>query len=161
MSKKSHSAFKQAAIGATLALIATFSVGAASAQAYDGYCYQKNSAPRTKGTVIGGLAGAAVGNIVAGNGNKTEGTVLGAVVGAAIGNAIGNEQKKKDKITASANCYNGRYYVYNDGYYEPPVAPDGYRVAYFDTRPNYKVVYVRENGREEQYDRRRHGHKRH
>lgn len=149
-----HSKFKTAAMG--LALILGLSAGAANA--YDGYCYQKKSAPRTKGTVIGGIAGAAVGNVVAGKGNKTEGTVLGAIAGAAIGNAIGNEQKKKDKAIDAANCYKARYYVYNRGYYEPLPPPEGYRVAYFDTRPNYKTVFVRVNDHDEVYSRKKHGH---
>jgi hypothetical protein len=142
------------------ALIATACVVAAPAQAesYDGYCYQKETAPRTKGTIVGALAGAAVGNVVAGDGHKQDGTIVGALVGAAVGNAVGNENKKKQKYTESANCLNGRYYIYNDSYYEPSPPPRGYRVAYFNERPRYSTYYVNENGREEVYDRRRHDH---
>jgi uncharacterized protein YcfJ len=147
---------KHTIAAAAAALIATVAVSAAPALAYDGYCYQKETAPRTKGTVVGALAGAAVGNVVAGDGHKSDGTIVGALVGAAVGNAIGNENKKKQKYTSSANCLNSRYYIYNDDQYDPPAPPRGYRVAYFDERPRYGTYYVREEGREVVYDRNRH-----
>jgi hypothetical protein len=128
---------------------------AAQAQNYDGYCYQKSSNARTKGTVIGAVAGAAVGSGVAGKGAKTEGGILGAIVGGAIGNQIGKEHKE----TSRANCLNSRYYIYDRGYYDPPSPPNGYRTVYFTDRPQYDNYYVRHNGREERWDRRKHGNR--
>ncbi|MDC7674855.1 glycine zipper 2TM domain-containing protein [Asticcacaulis machinosus] len=151
--KKSAPLFVAVALG--LGLFVAPSI--AQAQNYDGYCYQKNSNARTKGTVIGAVAGAAVGSGVAAKGAKTEGGILGAIVGGAIGNKIAKDQKE----TARANCLNSRYYVYDRGYYEPDSPPDGYRTVYFTERPNYNSYYVRHNGRDERWDgRHRHGNDR-
>ncbi|BEV12685.1 glycine zipper 2TM domain-containing protein [Asticcacaulis sp. DW145] len=123
----------------------------AAAQSYDGWCYQKGSSARTKGTVIGAAAGGVLGNVVAGKGNKTEGTILGAVVGGVIGNQVA--KKNNEKETASANCLNSRYYVYDRGYYEPPSPPDGYRIAYFTQRPYYSSYWVKRDGEDYRYRR--------
>ncbi|MDC7684692.1 glycine zipper 2TM domain-containing protein [Asticcacaulis sp. BYS171W] len=136
------------ALAGALSLAAT---APASAQSYDGWCYQKESSARTKGTVIGAGAGAVVGNVVAGKGNKTEGTILGAIVGGVIGNQVG--KKNKEKETASANCLSSRYYIYDRGYYTPDAPPEGYRVAYFNQRPYYDTYWVRRNGTDYVYRR--------
>jgi outer membrane lipoprotein SlyB len=49
------------------------------------YCRRSNG---TTGLVVGGVAGALVGNGVAGRGDKTLGTVIGGVAGALGGRAI-------------------------------------------------------------------------
>jgi uncharacterized protein YcfJ len=49
-----------------------------------------------KGTVIGALVGAGLGNAVSGNGARTEGTVLGAGVGAVAGHQIAKKNAKKN-----------------------------------------------------------------
>lgn len=121
------------------------SAAPALAQNYDGYCYQKNSQARTKGTVIGAAGGAALGNIVAGKGNKTEGTILGGIVGGIVGNQVAKNQQNKNQ---SIECLHGRYYIYEDGYYDPPTAPKGYTATYFYERPSNATPYVRRNGYE-------------
>jgi uncharacterized protein YcfJ len=52
---------------------------------------------KTKGTVIGAVAGGLLGGGVAGHGAKTEGAVLGAGVGALAGRQIAKKQAKKDQ----------------------------------------------------------------
>ena len=49
------------------------------------YCRRSDG---TAGLIVGGLAGGALGDIIAPRGSKTLGTVLGAVGGAAIGSAV-------------------------------------------------------------------------
>ncbi|MFT4089682.1 MAG: glycine zipper 2TM domain-containing protein [Asticcacaulis sp.] len=114
-----------------------------SGAAYDGYCYQKNSQARTKGTVIGAAGGAVLGNVVAGKGNKTEGTVLGGILGGIIGNQVAKNQQNKNP---NIECLYGRYYIFENGYYEPDAAPSGYTVTYFYQRPDNAAYYVRRNG---------------
>ncbi|UDF04582.1 glycine zipper 2TM domain-containing protein [Asticcacaulis sp. AND118] len=115
----------------------------ASAQRYDGFCYHKQQNTKTKGTVIGAVAGGVLGNVVAGKGNKTEGTVLGAVIGGAIGNQVG-EEVKENKVE---QCLNNQYYVFDRREYAPPAAPKGYAVAYYSQRPYYDTYYTHRNGR--------------
>lgn len=56
------------------------------------YCRQtKESA--TQATIIGGAAGALLGNVVAGHGNRTAGTLIGAAGGAAAGHAVGRRKQ--------------------------------------------------------------------
>lgn len=50
------------------------------------YCKKRDG---TRGAIIGGLAGGALGNIIAPNGSKTLGTIIGAAGGALAGNEIG------------------------------------------------------------------------
>jgi len=49
------------------------------------YCQKPDG---TRGTIIGGLAGGVLGNIIAPGGSKTLGTVIGAAGGALAGRAI-------------------------------------------------------------------------
>ena len=123
-------------------LIAGFAPTSAEARSrsYDGFCYQKNDNTRTKGTVIGAIAGAVVGSNVAGGGNKTEGSILGAVVGGVLGSQVGAQVKETNRN----NCLNNRYYVFSGGYYTPSAPPRGYRVAYFYDRPS-GLNYVHPN----------------
>ncbi|MEM9966352.1 MAG: glycine zipper 2TM domain-containing protein [Asticcacaulis sp.] len=88
--------------------------GTASARDYRHYdnryetCGDRKSTNKTNGAIIGGLAGAALGNGVAADNAKTEGMVLGAVLGAVVGSKVG-----KDNTT----CANTRYYS-NDRHYD-------------------------------------------
>ncbi|MFP1131685.1 glycine zipper 2TM domain-containing protein [Asticcacaulis sp. W401b] len=140
----SHMSAKMIA-GGFAAVLALGAVAAtpAAAQNYDGFCYHKQQNTKTKGTIIGAVAGAAVGNVVAGKGNKTEGTVLGAVVGGAIGNQVG-EEVKENKVQ---QCLNNQYFVFDRREYAPPPAPKGYAVAYYTQRPYYSTYYTHRNGR--------------
>ena len=53
----------------------------------DGRYYCKRS-DGTTGLIVGGLAGGALGDVIAPRGSKTLGTILGAVGGAAIGSSV-------------------------------------------------------------------------
>ena len=56
------------------------------------YCRQtKGSA--TTATIVGGVAGGLLGNVVAGHGDKTIGTVIGAAGGAAAGHAVARRKQ--------------------------------------------------------------------
>ena len=70
-------------------------------------CRNDHSAA-TSGTILGALAGAALGANVAAHGVRTEGAVLGAVVGGAIGNRVGAAH---DRYRCDQR---GPYYSYDD-----------------------------------------------
>lgn len=98
---------------------------------YDGYCYERRDDAEASGTIIGAIAGALIGNGVSNHRDKGAGTVAGAIIGGAIGSSAGR---------SSVECYGGRYYSYDQGYYAPPPPPeDGYTVVYYQQRPS--VVY--------------------
>jgi len=125
-----------ALLGAAAALALVSAAPAAHAQSYDGYCYAKKKADATTGTIVGAIIGGAIGSQVSKH-ERGLGTVGGAVVGGAVGHQIGKD---------SAKCLNGAYYSYqSSGYYAPPPAPDGYEVAYYNSRPDgsyYSQVYT-------------------
>ena len=122
-----HYKTRNAWLAAVAALSAGLAVPAlASAQDYDGYCYVKKHDAGTNGLVAGAIIGGLLGNSVAAHGHRGDGTAVGAVVGGAIGNSAGRD---------SVRCQNGDYYSYQDGYYAPPPAPDGYSVVYYNRRP--------------------------
>lgn len=70
-------------------------------------CRNDHSA-RTAGTVIGAIAGAALGSNLSAPGRHTENSVLGGVLGAALGNAVGNAH---DRYKCDSR---GPFYSYND-----------------------------------------------
>ncbi|MFT4076309.1 MAG: glycine zipper 2TM domain-containing protein [Asticcacaulis sp.] len=116
-----------------LALAAGAPMAAQAQTQYDGYCYVKKGS-NTTGTVVGAVAGGAIGSQVSKN-ERGLGTVAGAVLGGVIGNKVA---KSNDK------CLNGEYYSYQSGSYTPSYAPDGYDVVYYKSRPDakmYDVVY--------------------
>ena len=123
--------------GGALALLLTASF--ASAKTYDGYCYQPvnpSDNTKTKGTIIGAVAGAALGNAVSKKGNKTGGTLIGAAVGGVAGSQIGGVVKK-----SKTKCLEDKYYILSSSMYAKP-APDGYKIVYYKTRPT-NMVYIR------------------
>lgn len=75
------------------ALTMTMSTAAYAKSSTD--CSKKNT--RTKGTVIGAIAGGVIGNKLASHGNKTAGTAVGAAVGGVAGSQIGAKVKEKCK----------------------------------------------------------------
>jgi uncharacterized protein YcfJ len=116
-----------------LALAAGAPLAAQAQTQYDGYCYVKKGS-NTTGTVVGAVAGGALGSQVSKN-EKGLGTIAGAVLGGVIGNKV---DKSND------TCLNGEYYSYQSSSYTPAYAPDGYNVVYYKSRPNakmYSVVY--------------------
>jgi hypothetical protein len=71
-------------------------------------CERQRSNNSTAGTIIGALAGAAIGSNVAARNARTEGAILGAVVGGALGNNIGKSTARCDS--------RGYYYTYDQTY---------------------------------------------
>lgn len=55
------------------------------------YCKKPDG---TTGTIVGGLAGGVLGNVIAPDGSKTLGTIIGAVGGAVAGRAIDRGEVK-------------------------------------------------------------------
>jgi uncharacterized protein YcfJ len=128
---------KMTLAGAAFILTATAVAPAAMAQTpyqsqnsseYEGYCYVKKGS-NTTGTVVGAVAGGALGSQVSKN-ERGLGTVAGAVLGGVIGNKVA---KSND------TCLNGEYYSYQSGSYTPSYAPDGYDIVYYKSRPDSKM----------------------
>lgn len=95
-------------------------------------CERRRSNNSTAGTIIGALAGAAIGSNVAARNARTEGAILGAVVGGAIGNNVGK---------STARCDNtGYYYSYDQTY---PYREQGYYRGYRSGR--YDYTYYQRN----------------
>ena len=103
-----------ALLAATAAAVLTTAMavpGVSSAQPYDQTysdpaCQQQQHDRTVGGAIIGGLAGAAIGNSVASGGGRTGGTIIGGVAGAAVGAGVGS---------ATTNCAD-----------YPPPPPPGY-----------------------------------
>ena len=55
------------------------------------YCRRPDG---TAGLIVGGIAGGALGNVIAPGGSKTLGTLLGAAGGAVIGNAVATDSAR-------------------------------------------------------------------
>jgi outer membrane lipoprotein SlyB len=68
---------------------------------YADQCQREKQNRNVAGTIIGGVAGALVGNAVSSGGGKTGGTIIGGVAGAAIGSNVAR---------SSINCDGGRPY---------------------------------------------------
>ena len=51
--------------------------------------------PTQKGAVTGGAAGAGIGALVAGDGNRGTGALIGGAIGGLAGAAVGSNQEKK------------------------------------------------------------------
>jgi hypothetical protein len=123
-------------------------------------CQQRKHNNGTAGAVIGGIAGAVLGNNVARGGGRTGGTIIGGVAGAAIGNSVGRSGTKCEGYayynpnsgyydrdgrwhSYSANTYyNGGYngqYGYNNGYYAGQYGSDtsSYNRGYYDSYGNW------------------------
>lgn len=95
--------------------------------AYVTSCRNDHSA-RTAGTVLGAIAGAALGSNLSAPGRHTENAVIGGVLGGAIGNAVGNAH---DRYRCDTR---GPYYRYSDtiAYREDPNWRSGrYNYGYY------------------------------
>lgn len=80
---------------------------------YGDYCGHQRGGNAIAGAIIGGIAGALIGNGVAGHGERGDGTAIGAVIGAGAGAAIGG---------SATDCRDGRDYshrYYRPNYYQP------------------------------------------
>lgn len=89
-------------------ILSSVAVAPAMARDYQRYesCNTRQSSNKGNGALIGGIAGAALGNGVSANNSKTEGTVIGAVLGAVVGSQIAKDSTN----CAPARSYNDRYY---------------------------------------------------
>lgn len=65
-----------------------------------------SSACRNTGTVVGGVAGALLGNSVADGGGKTGGTIIGGLGGAVVGHEIA----KRNCADRASECRTRTYY---------------------------------------------------
>ncbi len=70
----------------------------AGCQTLDPYTQESKTSNAAKGGGIGAIAGAVLGNAVAGKGNRTEGAIAGALVGGAIGGGIGYYMDKQEML---------------------------------------------------------------
>ena len=126
--------------GGALVLLAPVNAMAQARPAYDGYCYQKKNDAAVDGAVAGGAAGAVIGSTVAGRGERVAGAAIGAAIGATVGSEAGR---------SGAQCYEGAYYVYYEGYVPPPPPPPGYAVVFYNSRPAgvvYRPVVIAPRG---------------
>ncbi|WP_290705640.1 OmpA family protein [Amphritea sp.] len=70
----------------------------AGCQTLDPYTQESKTGNAAKGAGIGVIAGAVLGNAVAGKGNRTEGAIAGALVGGAIGSGIGYYMDQQEML---------------------------------------------------------------
>jgi len=59
--------------------------------------YTSEQDKTAKGATIGAGAGALLGNVIAGSGNKTGGTLIGAAVGATVGGLVGRQMDQQER----------------------------------------------------------------
>ena len=135
-------AFKNAAVAAMTAAAGLTAVvttpNIASAQPYYGYgadCGQRRTGNTIAGAIIGGIAGAFIGNGVARHGERGDGALIGGALGAAGGAAIGN---------SSTSCYDRGGYYSSGRYYRPYGAGYQYQRPYY-ARPYDRYDYRRYN----------------
>lgn len=73
-------------------------MGLAGCQTLDPYSQQAKTSNATTGAGIGAVAGAVLGNAVAGKGKRTEGTIAGALLGGAVGGGIGYYMDQQEML---------------------------------------------------------------
>lgn len=86
-------------------------------------CEERKANQRTTATVIGGVAGALLGNAVSSHGGKTGGTIIGAVAGAAVGNQVGRSHE---------DCSNAYGYYDNNGRWHTNAVQTSNASGYYD-----------------------------
>ncbi len=116
---------------AALACAAAFAVpGLASAET----CYQRTQDNQTGGALLGAVAGAAIGNGVAGHHDRGAGTVLGAVIGAAVGSSVAKDGTHCGYGYSNAGYRDTRYDNRYDNSYDNSYDDRRYDDRYADTR---------------------------
>lgn len=114
---------------------------AAQPHEYDGYCYVKKEDLAGKDAALGAIGGGIAGALLGGK-DKGKSAVVGAAVGGAAGFVVGKNSHQKMR------CSKGRYYVYDHGYYDPAPADRGFKVVFFEERPDNNFdLYVIRKGR--------------
>ena len=91
-------------------------------------CEQRRSDQRTTATVVGGIAGALLGNAVSSHGGKTGGTIIGGVAGAAVGNQLGRSH---------ADCSRAYGYYDSNGYWHANAIAASDAAGYYDRSGNW------------------------
>ena len=91
-------------------------------------CAERQHDQRVAGTVIGGVAGALLGNAVSSHGGKPGGTIIGAVAGAAIGNQV---------TKGSADCSHAYGYYDRDGRWHATAVQASDASGYYDRDGNW------------------------
>ena len=86
-------------------------------------CAERQHDQRVAGTVIGGVAGALLGNAVSSHGGKPGGTIIGAVAGAAVGNQV---------TRGSADCSHAYGYYDRDGRWQTTNVRASDATGYYD-----------------------------
>jgi hypothetical protein len=113
-------------------------------------CRNDHSAA-TAGTILGAIAGAALGSNIAAAGHRTAGSILGGVVGAGIGGSVGHAH---DRYLCDTH---GPYYSYNETitYREAPDFRSGrYDYAYYNRmRCRLAPAPIDRDGRDVRYVR--------
>lgn len=134
--------WKFAALGAAVLAFSMAGIGQAWAAdtAYDGYCYAKKSNKERDDALKGAAIGAGLGAIFGKKKKKVKTAVIGAAVGAVAGYVVAKNSNEK------IDCSDSKYYVYDDGYYDPAPAGEGYKVVLFEERPADVTLLVRTSG---------------
>jgi len=86
-------------------------------------CAERQHDQRVAGTVIGGVAGALLGNAVSSHGGKPGGTIIGGLAGAAVGNQV---------TKGSADCSHAYGYYDRDGRWQTTGVPASDASGYYD-----------------------------
>jgi uncharacterized protein YcfJ len=86
-----------AALVSALAIASTPALARTQYESYVGkdgrtYCRQTRGSATTA-TIVGGVAGGLLGNVIAGHGNRTAGTLIGAAAGAGAGHAVARRKQ--------------------------------------------------------------------
>ena len=113
---------------------------------YDGYCYAKKSNKERDDALKGAAVGAGLGAIFGKKKKKVQTAVIAGAVGAVAGYVVAKNSKEK------ISCSDNRYYVYQNGYYDPAAADDGYKLVFFETRPSDVSLYTRSGGQDTPYN---------
>ncbi|WP_299195268.1 OmpA family protein [uncultured Amphritea sp.] len=73
-------------------------IALAGCQSMDPYTQEAKTSNATTGAGIGAVAGAVLGNAVAGKGKRTEGAIAGALLGGAVGGGIGYYMDQQEML---------------------------------------------------------------
>ncbi|MDY6841133.1 MAG: OmpA family protein [Pseudomonadota bacterium] len=80
----------------TILAFAVATVGLSGCMTYDPYTGEEKTSSATKGSIIGGIGGAAVGAATSSSSDRGKGALIGAASGAAIGGGIGYYMDKQE-----------------------------------------------------------------
>ena len=102
-------------------------------------CHYRRHEAKTTGTVLGVIAGGAIGGGLAATTAKGVGTVAGALIGGALGHQIGKDAVDCPDDYGYGTHYNRDGYSYNDG-------DDGYYADHNDNDDDYYASSTYDRG---------------